>query len=56
VVAQLGGQPEDHLVEEQHDALVAERLGVPGDHGEAGVQVEVLPAVHELVKRSGSAR
>ena len=35
-------QPQHQLVEEQHDGVVAEALGVRGDRGQPGVQVDVL--------------
>src|SRR5207249_1585330 len=39
-VADGGGQPEDQLVEEQDDGVVAEGLGVGADGGEAVVEVD----------------
>ena len=51
--ADLGRQPQDQFVEEEHHRVVAERLGVPGDHREPGVEVEVLAAAHRAAEERG---
>jgi hypothetical protein len=39
-VRRVGGEPEDEFVEEQDQAVVAERLGVDADEAQADIEIE----------------
>ncbi len=51
LVGRVGGEPEDQLVEEQHQGVVAEGLGVPADDGEPVVEGDegLLAAARDLL-------